>query len=157
MTSLRHKEVEWPSVIQQINDPLIPWTRFEPSLTSDPHFKLELYTQHAEIFSLICALHSKPLSLSHTHTHIHTLSRSVISYSLWLHGYSPWNSPDQNTGVGSVSHLQGIFLTQGSNPGLPQCRRILYQLSHQGNPRILEWVAYPFPRGSSPPRNQGAL
>ena len=41
----------------------------------------------------------------------------------------PWNSPGQNTGVGSLSLLQGIFPTQGSNPGLPHCRRILYQLS----------------------------
>ena len=45
---------------------------------------------------------------------------------------SPWNSPGQNTGVGSCFHLQGVFLTQGSKPGLPHCRRILYQLSHQG-------------------------
>ena len=67
-------------------------------------------------------------------------SRSVASDSLWPHGlYSPWNSPGQNTGVGSRSLLQGIFPTQGSNPGLPCCRRILYQLSHQGSPRILEW------------------
>ena len=50
----------------------------------------------------------------------------------------------QNTGVGSFSLLQGIFPTQGLNPGLPHCRWILYQLSHKGNPRILEWVAYPF-------------
>ena len=55
------------------------------------------------------------------------------------HGpYSPWNSPGQNTGVCNHSLLQGIFPTQGSNPGLPHCRRILYQLSHQGSPRILE-------------------
>jgi len=54
---------------------------------------------------------------------------------------SPWNSPGQNTGVGSLSLLQGIFPTQGSNPGLPHCRWILYQLSHKGSPRILEWVA----------------
>ena len=51
--------------------------------------------------------------------------------------------------MGSLSLLQGIFPTQGSNPGLPHCRQILYQLSHRGNPRILEWVAYPFSRGSS--------
>ena len=50
----------------------------------------------------------------------------------------------QNTGVDSLSLLQGIFPTQGLNPGLPHCRWILYQLSHKGNPRILEWVAYPF-------------
>ena len=66
---------------------------------------------------------------------------------------SSWNSPDQNTGVGSLSLLQGIFPTQGSNPGLPHCRQILYQLSPQGNPRILEWVTYPFSRGSCQPRN----
>ena len=52
---------------------------------------------------------------------------SVASDSLWPHGlYSPWNSPGQNTGVGSLSLLQGIFPTQGSNPGLPHCRQILY-------------------------------
>ena len=58
-----------------------------------------------------------------------------------------------NTGVGCLALLQGIFPTQGSNLDLPQCRWILYQLSHQGNPRILEWVAYPFSRGSFRPRN----
>ena len=51
------------------------------------------------------------------------------------HGlYSPWNSPGQNTGVGSLSLLRGIFESQGSNPGLPHCRRIPYQLSHKGSP-----------------------
>ena len=58
-----------------------------------------------------------------------------MSYSLRPHGlYSPWNSPGQNTGVGCLSLLQGIFPTQGSKPGLPHCRWILYQLSHQGSP-----------------------
>ena len=65
-----------------------------------------------------------------------------------------WNSPGQNTGVGSLSLLQGIFLTQGSNPGLPHCRQILYQMSHKGSPRILEQVAYPFSSRSSQTRNQ---
>ena len=75
-------------------------------------------------------------------------SPSVMSNSLWPHGlYSPWNSPGQNTGVGSLSLLQGIFPTQGLNPGLPHCRQILYQLSHQGSPQLLEWIAYPFSRG----------
>ena len=68
--------------------------------------------------------------------------------------YSPWSSPVQNTGVGSRSLLQEIFPTQGLNPGLLHCGWILYQLSHQGSPRILEWVAYPFSRGSSWPRNR---
>ena len=72
-------------------------------------------------------------------------SCSVVSDSLQPHGlYGPWNSLGQNTGVGSLSFLQGIFPTQGLNPGLPHCRQILYQLSHKGSPRILEWVAYSF-------------
>ena len=55
--------------------------------------------------------------------------------SLRPHGlYSPWNSPGQNTGVGSLSLLQEIFLTQGSNWGLLQFRQILYQLSYEGAP-----------------------
>ena len=68
--------------------------------------------------------------------------------------YNPWNSLGQNTGVGSLSFLQGIFPTQESNPGLPHCRWILYHLSHKGSPRILEWVAYPFSSGYSQPRNR---
>ena len=66
-----------------------------------------------------------------------------------LHG----DSPGKNTGVGCHALLQGIFPTQGSNPGLLHWRRILYWLSQQGSPRILDWVAYPFCRGSSWPRN----
>ena len=57
------------------------------------------------------------------------------------------------SGMGSRSLLQGIFPTQGLNPGLSHRRQIPYQLSHQGSPRILEWVAYPFSRGSFQPRN----
>ena len=45
--------------------------------------------------------------------------------------YSPWNSPGQNTGVGSLSLLQGSFPSQGLNPGLLHSRWILYQLSHE--------------------------
>ena len=59
------------------------------------------------------------------------------------------DSPGKITGVGCHALLQGIFPTQGLNPGLSHCRQILYQLSHQGSPRILEWVAYPFSRESS--------
>ena len=83
-------------------------------------------------------------------------SCSVISDSLQPHGlYSLWNSPGQNTEVGSLSLLQGIFPTQGSNPGLLHYRWILYQLSHKGSPRIiLEWGAYPFSSISSRPRNR---
>ena len=65
-----------------------------------------------------------------------------------------WYSLGQNTGVSSLSLLQEILPTQESNPCLPHCRWNLYQLSYQGSLRILEWVAYPFSRGSSQPRNQ---
>ena len=114
-------------------------------------------------------------------------SLSVVSNSLPPQGlYSPWNSPGQNTGVGSFSLLQGIFPTQRSSWGLLHCRQILYQLSYQGSPqkalkvkvaqscltlfdpmdytvhgilqaRILEWVAFPFPRGSSQPRDRSQV
>ena len=121
-------------------------------------------------------------------------SRPVVSDSLRPHGlYSPWNSPGQDTGVGSqfpspadlpnpgieprsptlqadslpaeppgkpkntevgsLSLLQQIFPTQESNQGPLHCRRILYQLSHQGRPRILDWVAIPFSSRSSKPRD----
>ena len=60
-------------------------------------------------------------------------SRSLMSDSLRLcELYSPWNFLGQNTRVGSLSFLQGILPTQGLNPSFPQCRQILYQLSHQG-------------------------
>ena len=77
-----------------------------------------------------------------------------MSDSLWPHGlYSPRNSPAQNTGEGSLPLLQGISPTQALSPGLLHCRQIFHQLSHKGSPRGLEWVAYPFSRGSSWPRN----
>ena len=68
----------------------------------------------------------------------------------FVHG----DSPGKNTGEGCHSLLQGIFPTQGSNSGLPHCKWILYHLSHQGSPQTPEWVAYPFSRGPSRPRNQ---
>ena len=92
---------------------------------------------------------------SATHRSLWSEDCSVVSDSLWPHGiYSPWDSPGQNTGVGSLSLLQGIFPTQGLNPGLLHCRPILYQLSHQGSPRIVEWISYPFSSGSSQPRSR---
>ena len=79
------------------------------------------------------ALSSSCLSFSRCESEIF----SVVSDSLQPHGlYSWWNSPGQNTGVGSFSLLQGISLSsqgdQGSTPGLLYCRRILYQLNHKG-------------------------
>jgi len=62
-----------------------------------------------------------------------------------------------NTRVGCHALLQGIFPTQGLSPGLLHCRWILYPLSHQESSWILEWVAYPFSRGSSQPRNRTGI
>ena len=110
------------------------------------------------ILSLFCSpvVYIPVYSMLFAHHHDHDCeSCSVLSDSLWPHGLnSPWNSLGQNIRMGSLSHLQGIFPTQGSNPGLPHCRWILYQLSHKRNPRILECVAYPFSRGSSRPKNR---
>ena len=73
------------------------------------------------------------------------LNRSRVNWGT----IAVWNSPGHNTAVGSLSLLQGIFPTQGSNPGLPHFGQILYQLSDEGSSRTLEWVAYPFSSGSS--------
>ena len=108
-------------------------------------------------------------------------SCSVMSSSLRPHALQPtgllcpWDSPGRNTRVSCPSLFQGIFPTQGLNPGFPRCRWILYHLRRQGSPkkysqscpalcdprdytghrifqaRILEWVAVPFSRGSSQP------
>ena len=68
------------------------------------------------------------------HVRLFATSWTVARQLPLVHG----DSPGQNTGVGFYALLQGIFSTQGSNPGLPHCRRILYHLSHQGTPRIPE-------------------
>ena len=102
-----------------------------------------------------CSWCQRILTVWHNTIHIHWSTTvkakvcSVVSNSLQFHGLIPWNSPGQNTGVGSLSLLQGIFATQGSKPGPPHCRQILYQLSHKGSPRIVEWVTYPFSSRSS--------
>ena len=116
-----------------------------------------------------------PMHTHTQHTHTHTVyvyiyiypyvwvkwskSHLVVSDSLLPHGlYSPWNSPGHNTGVGSLSLLQGIFPTQGLNPGLLHCRQILYpwatrevQEYWSGYPTLLQWI---FPTQES---NQGLL
>ena len=99
------------------------------------------------------------LTFSHVCLSLLLFTYSVISDSfeiLWTHArlLCPWNFPDQNTEVRGHFLLQGIFPNQRLNSGLPLCKRILYQLSHKGSPRILEWVAYPCSSGSSQPRNR---
>ena len=73
-------------------------------------------------------------------TSTHTLDISQLGYVFVVVLCSrtvKLNTPGQNTGVGSRSLLQGIFPTQGSNPGLPHCRQILYQLRFQGSPNLI--------------------
>ena len=64
------------------------------------------------------------------------------SVTLWTRAYQvplSMDFPGKNTGVGCHFLLQGIFLTQGSNPGLPHCRQILYCLSHQRRLTCVRW------------------
>ena len=83
-----------------------------------------------------CLLHWQvdSLPLSHLESENHCMSNSLQPHGL----YSPWNSPGQNTGVGSLSLFQQIFLTQELNWGLLHCRQIPYQLSYQGSLSHLE-------------------
>ena len=82
-----------------------------------------------------------------------SFSRVQLSVIPWTIQSIEFSRPGEN-GVSSLSLLQGIFPTQGLNPGVLNCRWILYQLSHKGSPRILEWVVYPFSSGSPWPRNR---
>ena len=107
----------------------------------------ELWSLELLSTKIICILSYQPMKVKVTQS-----CPTLCDPMDWL--YSPWNSPGQNTGVGSLSLLQEIFPSQGSNPGLLHCRWILYQLSHKGSPRILEWVAYPFSSRFSRPRNR---
>ena len=120
--------------------------------------------RHIWLLILLCPRGARMIPKAESTSEYHVVShsplphpeserRSVVSNSLQPHGlYSPWNSPGQNTGVGSLSLLHGIFPAQGSNPGLPHCGQILYQPSHQESPRMLEWVVNPFSCRSSWPR-----
>ena len=93
--------------------------------------------------------------ISHIYVCYAVLSHSVVSDSATPPGSSVHsNSPGKNIRVGFHAFLQVIFPTQGLNQGLLHCRQILNHLSHQGSSRILEWVVYPFSRGSSLPGNQ---
>ena len=72
---------------------------------------------------------------------------------LWPHGRQParllcpWDSPVKTTGVACHDLFQGIFLTQGLNPGLLHCREILYHLCHQGSTKRHLYTGLPFPSG----------
>ena len=85
---------------------------------SNPKSLFNVLRTHQTVFQSSCTI-------------LDSLSCVQLFVTPWTN--SPWNSPGQNTGVGSCSLLQGIFPTQGSNPGLPHCRQIFYQLSCQGS------------------------
>ena len=76
-------------------------------------------------------------------------SRGKINGLAWTVLASHPVGPPSAAEKGRRSLLRGIFPTQGSNPGLPHCRQILYQLNHKGSQSILQWVAYPFSSRSS--------
>ena len=96
-----------------------------------------------------------------------SINHSAVSNSMQLHGLQatrllcPWNSPGKNSGMGSHSLFQGIFPTQGSNPGLLHCRQILYRLSRQESlvfvTNLLHILAPPSPLQSSPLELWGAV
>ena len=98
---------------------------------------LNLFAVPGTLKSLLQHHSSKALVLWHS-SFLQVKVKWKLLSRVWLfvpHGlYNPWNSPGQNTGVGSLSLLQGIFPTQESNQGLLHWRWFLYQLSHQGSP-----------------------
>ena len=95
---------------------------------------------------------------------VKSLSRVRLFATPWTK--SPWDFLGKNTGVGCHFFLQGIFPTQGSNPGLPHCRQTLYRLSYQGSPKhkleskllgkksITSGVQMTLPLCQKPKRNQ---
>ena len=103
----------------------------------------DLINKHGNHYTIYMFSKSSFIHLKLTHALCQLYLKSEVKvtqscHCLQPHGlYSPWNSPDHNTGVGNRFLLQGIFPTQGSNPDLPHCTQILYQLSHQGSSSVL--------------------
>ena len=125
-------------------------------LTAAPyHLHYHLSSTSCQISSgIINVMHFKSSQSHHTHIHVHG--------KIVFHKTDPWCQKDWGLlayGVDSHSLLHGIFLTQGWNPGLLHCRQIFYCLSHQGSPRIMEWVSLSLLQGIIPTQesNQGLL
>ena len=136
-----------PRVLKQMMR-FLPQKNFRDGFWRSHHVNLNDSSDIILVHSLIWHSYSVLCLLAHS---CPTLC-NLMDYSppgSSVHG----DSPGKNTGVGCHAFLQGIFPTQGPNPGLPHGRQLLYHLSHQGSPSILEWVAYPFSRGTSQSRN----
>ena len=123
-------------------DTLLVRTRYSSWVTScGPQYNLGCLNTEGRVKKLCSFL---ILSMS---VWVLSVSHSVLSDSLQPHGLErarllcPCDSPGKNTGVGGNFLLQGIFLTQGSNPGLLHCRQILYHLSQQGS-LVSNWLSY---------------
>ena len=102
---------------------------------------LEVESYPAKSFSLLLSFNPLDFKRKFSVWSSVNVNRSVMSNSFRIHGLQParllcpWDSPGKNTGVGSQSLPQGIFLTQGLNAGLLHCRWSLHHLSHQGSPQ----------------------
>ena len=125
------------------------WEMEESGWPKDIHLKLSyLLTFLLSVFPCKCFAHSR-MSINIFWKEWGKVKVKVVQSCLTLCDPmdSPWNSPVQNTGVGSYSLLQGIFPTQGSNSGLPHCRQILYQLSYQGSQEWRKGMTCKRPQG----------
>ena len=125
-----------------------PWGREESDMTERLHFHFSLLCiREGNGNPLQCSCLENPrdrgawwasiYGIAQSWTRLKRLSSSSssIGRKILQNLYSPWNPPGQNTGVGSLFLLYGIFPTPGSNPGILHCRQILYQLSHKGSPK----------------------
>ena len=121
--------VFWPGELHGLYS---PWGRKE----SDPTFTSDFPAQSPVNCQCWRRLLRIPWATRRSNQSLLKKVKVAQSNSLRPYGlYSPCNSPGQNTGVGSLSLLQGFVPTQGSSPGLLHCRQLLYPLSHKGSPR----------------------
>ena len=145
--------------------PRMAWPRNHVQENKSDKSSLQVLPKYGHL--ILFPLKSKQLGETAAHVvgsflHCAVLNCSVVSNSVDPMDCSPLGSSVHGILQARIlmschALFQGIIPTQGSNPGFPHCRHILYHLSHQGSSRILEWVAYSFSRGSSRPRNQTSI
>ena len=124
-----------------------------PNAKSEPQF--EQQAQRRVLFSPGCLSYTHTQACTHTHTHTPLLQRVCVLVTqsrptLCDPMVCPRDFPGKNTGVDCHSLLQGTFLSQASNPGLPHCRQTPYPLSHQGSPTFVTsstWKIYRTQKG----------